>query len=335
LDRQVVVITGGTSGIGLATVRMLAERGARLVIAARNEEALDAVVGEIRRDGGEAVRVVADVGREDEVNRIRDEAVRHFGGFDTWINDVGVSIYGRLDEVSVEDMRRLFDTNFWSQVYGSRAALSHFRERGAPAKLIPAKLINVGSVLGDRAIPIQGIYSASKHAIAGFTEALRMEIDMEGLPVSVTLVKPSAIDTPYKEHAKNYLDVAPKNPPPVYDARVVAETIVWACEHDRRDIVVGGGGRLIAAAAGLAPRLADRVMARTMPWFQRSGDPAAPRGRNDLYRPMADLEERSDYPYVLKSSLYTQAKMHPLVSMGIALGAVGVVMGVLRARARY
>jgi short-subunit dehydrogenase len=329
LREQVIVITGATSGIGLATARMASDRGARLVIAARNEEALQAVVAEIQDKGGEAVAVIADVGREADVNRIKDEAIRRFGGFDSWINNAAVSIYGRLDEVTVEDMHRLFDTNFWGQVYGSRAALSHFRDRGRPAKLI-----NMGSVLGERAIPIQGIYSASKHAVAGFTEGLRMEIDAAGLPVSVTLIKPSAIDTPYKDHAKNYLDVAPKNPPPVYDVRVVARAILYACEHDRRDITVGGAGRLINLASGLAPRMSDRVMARAMPYLQRSHDPAGPREHNNLYTPLDDLEERSNYPFALKSSLYTQASLHPLAAVGMAAVAVALAAGVIRARQR-
>ncbi|WP_119462228.1 SDR family oxidoreductase [Rhodospirillaceae bacterium SYSU D60014] len=327
LREQVIVITGATSGIGLATARMASDCGARLVIAARNEEALQAVVAEIQNKGGEAVSVIADVGREADVNRIKDEAIRRFGGFDTWINNAAVSIYGRLDEVSIEDMQRLFDTNFWGQVYGSRAALSHFRDRGTPAKLI-----NMGSVLGERAIPIQGIYSASKHAVAGFTESFRMEIDAAGLPVSVTLIKPSAIDTPYKDHAKNYLDEAPKNPPPVYDVRVVARAILYACEHDRRDITVGGAGRLINLASSMAPRMSDRVMTRIMPYLQQSRDPAGPRDHNNLYAPQDDLEERSNYPFALKSSLYTQASLHPLAAVGMAAVAVALAAGVIRAR---
>lgn len=320
IEQQVVVLTGATSGIGLATARMLAERGAKLVLAARNEQALKQLADEIEEMGSEAIGIVADVGREDDVNRIRHEAVRRFGRVDTWINDAAVSIYGRLDEISIDDMRRLFDTNFWGVVYGSRAALAHFKERKEPAKLI-----NIGSVLGDRSIPIQGIYSASKHAVAGFTEAFRVEIDMAQLPVSVTLIKPSAIDTPYKDHAKNYLDVAPKNPPPVYTARVVAQSVLHACEHDVRDILVGGAGRLINFLSGLAPRSADRAMARLMPKLQRSTEPAGPRERNNLYGPQEDMREHSNYPYALQSSLYTQATLHPVVTTAVVLGIAIVV----------
>ncbi|MDQ3805316.1 MAG: SDR family oxidoreductase, partial [Acidobacteriota bacterium] len=209
LSEQVVVITGASSGIGLVTARMAARRGARLVVAARAEEALKQLVEEIRAAGGEAEYVVADVGREDDVWNIAKAAHDRFGGFDTWVNNAGVSIYGRILDHSTEDMRRLFDTNFWGTVYGSQIAAIHLRRHGGA-------LINVGSTVSDRAIPVQGVYSASKHAVKGFTDALRMELEAEGAPVSVTLVKPGSIDTPFPENAKNLMEKEPTLPPPVY-----------------------------------------------------------------------------------------------------------------------
>jgi short-subunit dehydrogenase len=327
LHEQVIVLTGATSGIGLATARMAAERGATLVLVARNADALRKLTAELGANGATASWVAADVGDERQVQYVAEDAIRRFGGFDAWINDAGVSIYGTLSEVETRDMRRLFDTNFWGLVYGSLAAVRHFRERGG------GKLVNLGSVLSDRAIPMQGIYSASKHAVAGFTEALRSELDGERLPVSITLIKPSAIDTPYKEHAKNYLQHAPTNPPPVYAPRVVARAILHALEHDVRDLVVGGGGRAITAAAEAAPRTADRVMGRTMPFFQETDDPAGPRDANALYEAGDDaLRERSEYPFVLKRSAYTRAKMYPKTTLGLLLGAGVVAAGVLASR---
>lgn len=257
------------------------------------------------------------------MKRCAQAAEEQLGGFDTWINNAGVSIYGRIEDIESDDMRRLFDTNFWGIVYGSRAALEHFRKRGA------GKLINMGSVLGERAIPIQGIYSASKHAVAGFTESLRMEIDMQHLPVSITLIKPSAIDTPYKDHAKNYLDEAPRNPPPVYAPETVARAVTYACDHDIRDIVVGGGGQLISTLSNLAPRLTDRVMSRLMPYLQRSNEPSRPRHINNLHGPGDDLSERSNYPMTIKRSAYTRLQMQPFLST-IGLLAVGAGFLVLR-----
>jgi NADP-dependent 3-hydroxy acid dehydrogenase YdfG len=156
LQNQVIVITGASSGIGLVTARMAAQRGAKLVLAARNEEALSQLAEEIRSKGGHATYVVADVGKEEDVNHIADVAIAQFGDFDTWVNNAGVSIFGFCREVTIPDMKRMFDTNFWGVVYGSRAAVKHFGERKSTGALI-----NVGSFLGDRAAPVQSTYSAS------------------------------------------------------------------------------------------------------------------------------------------------------------------------------
>ena len=231
LEDQVVVITGASSGIGLVTARKAAERGAKLVVAARAEGALRRLVEEINSKGGEAVYVVADVGREEDVRRIAETAAGRFGGFDTWVNNAGVSIYGRLLDTPVEDMRRMFDTNFWGTVYGSLVAAESLRLRGGA-------LINVGSTLSDRAIPIQGAYSASKHAVKAFTDALRMELEAEGAPVSVTLVKPGTIDTPYRKHAKNLLEKEPALPPPAYAPEAAADAILHCAETPVRDVML-------------------------------------------------------------------------------------------------
>lgn len=201
LHDQVMVITGASSGIGLVTARRAAERGAKLVLAARNEQALQTLAAELQRGGTDAVYVVADVGKEADVERIAQRAWERFGGFDTWVNNAAVGIFGPIVEGQIEDYRRLFETNFWGVVYGSLTAVRHLRGRGGA-------LINVGSAVGDRALPNQGLYSASKHAVKGFTDALRAELEAQGVPISVTLIKPGSIDTPFPQHAKNYMDLS-------------------------------------------------------------------------------------------------------------------------------
>lgn len=319
LGEQVLVITGATSGIGLTTAKMAADRGARLVLAARNEEALQDVVEGIESGGGEATYVVADVGNEEDVRRIADAAMDRFGGFDTWINNAAVSIYGRLDEISLADHRRVFETNYWGVVHGSLTALEHLRDRGGA-------LINVGSVLSDRAIPEQGPYCATKHALKGFTDALRMEIEEDDLPISVTLIKPSAIDTPYKRNAKNFFDRKPKNPAPVYGPETVARTILHCAVRPRRRVIVGAGGGMVSLLGTVFPRLTDLVMERTMSKLQKTDEPAGRREDNNLYSPYADGEERGDYPhYVSGSSLFTKAVLHPVVTVaGLAVVGAGI-----------
>ena len=165
LNEQVMVITGASSGIGLVTAKQAAARGARVVLAARNEQELERAVSEIRRLRGRAIHVVADVADPQQVGAIADAALREFGQIATWVNNAAVSMYGRIIELPIEDMRRQMDVNYWGQVYGSRVAVKHLRNRGGA-------VINVGSALSDRAIPLQGNYCAAKQALKAFTDAL-------------------------------------------------------------------------------------------------------------------------------------------------------------------
>jgi NAD(P)-dependent dehydrogenase (short-subunit alcohol dehydrogenase family) len=264
LRDQVMVITGASSGIGLATARLAASRGARVVLAARSESDVESVTDGIRRDGGQALAVAADVADAAAVDRLGARAVEAFGRIDTWVNNAGVSVYGNATEVPLEDERRVFDTNYWGMVHGCRTAVTRMRFRGGT-------IINVGSVVSDRAVPLQAAYCASKHAVKGYTDSLRMELEHDRIPIAVTLVKPAGIDTPYFEHAKSYMDEEPAPTPPVYAADVVARVICRCAERPVRDITVGGGGRVLAAMGTLAPRMSDLFMERTMFEAQKAG----------------------------------------------------------------
>ena len=314
LSDQVIVITGASSGIGLVTARLAAQRGARVVLNARNEEAVRHVADEINAQGGQAIYIVGDVAKLEDAQRIADEAIQHFGGFDTWVNNAGVSIYGPVLDQPLEDHRRLFETNYWGTVNGSMVACEHLRKQGGA-------LINIGSVLSDVAIPIQGTYCATKHAVKGYTDALRLELEQEGAPISVTLIKPSAIDTPYTRHAKNLMPVEPQNPPPVYAPDLVAEEILHCAEHPERDLYVGGGGKMLAEAGHLVPRLTDKMMEAMMFDVQRSDQQKPPARADSLYAPSKDGEERGGYPgHVAESSVYTNAAKHPLITVSIVAG---------------
>jgi short-subunit dehydrogenase len=321
VGEQVIVLTGATSGIGLVTARMAGKRGAKLVLISRNEEALSKLTWELISEGANAGYVVADVADDEQLRNAADEAIKEYGRIDTWINDAGVSIYGKLMDVPHEDSRRLFETNFWGVVNGSVIAVKHLRANGGA-------LINIGSTVSDRAIPVQGMYSASKHAVKGFTDALRMELEAENAPISVTLVKPSAIDTPYTDHAKNFLGVKLDKPAPVYSPETVAETILHCAENVVRDVFVGGGGKAAAALANYAPRLTDLLMENTMFQMQSTDQPQAGNPLEGLYSSKdARLEERGGYEgHIAESSIYTKASLHPLAFVAaLALGIGSVI----------
>jgi short-subunit dehydrogenase len=321
LSDQVIVITGASSGIGLKTARDAARQGARLVLSARSGGDLRQLASEIRARGGDAIAVEADVGVESDVERIGQEAIGAFGRIDTWVNNAGVSVYGRCLEVPIDDMRRVFDTNVWGVIHGCRVACRHMRHHGGA-------LINVGSEVSDRAIPLQGIYSASKHAVKGWTDALRVELEDEDVPISVTLIKPGPIDTPYTRHARNYLTEAPTHVPPVYLPDSVAEAVLHAATHPVRELFVGGGAKLVATMQKISPRLTDKALGRTVIAGTHSGHSSYT--HDALYTPGGGLQERGDYEGVVRKSAYTQAVLHPVMASAAAVGAGLAVVSLLR-----
>jgi NAD(P)-dependent dehydrogenase (short-subunit alcohol dehydrogenase family) len=320
VEEQVIVLTGASSGIGLATARAAAARGATLVLVSRNEEALKSIAEECRGLGGRALAVAADVGRREDLERVAQAAIDAFGGFDTWINNAAVAIYGTIEQVPVEDQRRLFEVNYWGVVNGCLIAARHLKGKGG-------KIINTGSVLSDRSVILQGPYCASKHAVRGFTDAFRMELEEAGAPISVTLIKPAAIDTPYMEHARNYLDSeGTRNPPPAYDPAVVAKAMLFACENERRDLVVGFGGWAIGVMGALFPRLTDYAMEAAGTVTQTTENPGRPERRDNLYAPREDGAERSSLPGgSRKSSLLLEAQMHPVAAI-TAIASLGLAV---------
>jgi NAD(P)-dependent dehydrogenase (short-subunit alcohol dehydrogenase family) len=328
IDEQVLVVTGASSGIGLVTAKMAARHGARVVLSARNEHDLSRAVEEIRAQGGRAAYQVADVADAAQVQAIADTAIREFGHVDTWVNNAAVAVYGRVMEVSLDDMRRQFDVNYWGQVHGSRVAVPLLQQHGGA-------LINVASALADRAIPLQGNYCAAKHALKAFTDALRLELEEEAAPISVTLVKPGSIDTPLFDKAKSYLGVEPQPVPPVYAPEVVAEAILHCAQHPTRDIITGGMGKMLSVANDF-PGLADRYMEKSTFDSQKTDKPVGDRPSN-LHEPVADDggERGRNWSGRTKgSSLYTTAALHPATSVAAVAVGLGLVAAAGLARQR-
>jgi len=316
---QVIVITGASSGIGLTTAEMAAARGAAVVLAARSEDALRDAVARIHEHGGRAVAVVADVSDESDVERIASVAIREFSRIDTWVNNAGVGFYGRILDQPIEDKRRLFDVDFWGVVHGCKAAIARMRRDGGV-------IVNVGSQVSDRAVPLLGMYSAAKHAVRGYTEALRMELEHDRVPIWVTLVKPGAIDTPFSTHAANTMLREPQNVRPSYPPEEVARAILRCAERPIREVTVGGVPRLQTAFATVAPRLMDLVMERRV-WNMMQSDRLA-RSGDSLTRPSGEMygRRRGAQPG-FRSSIYTRAVLSdvgraaPLIVLGAVVAA--------------
>ena len=275
LEEQVIVITGASSGIGLATALLGAKRGAKIVMGARSKDATAEIAAQIGAAGGEAVAVACDVTDRSQVEQLASTALERFGRIDTWVNNAGVSIYGRLEEVTEEDSRRLFETNFWGVYYGCLAALPYLRQYGGA-------LINVGSEVSETVVPLQGMYSTTKHAVKGLTDALRVEVEqVDEAPVAITLIQPTATDTPFPQHAKNYMAEEPKLPSPLDDPEDVAEAILKAATKPTRSKKVGGMSKVNTMTAKVAPRMGDKMAAKYVERQQYDEEPRHPEGTLD------------------------------------------------------
>jgi short-subunit dehydrogenase len=277
LKEQVMVITGASSGIGLCTAESAAKQGAKVVLAARSADALKEAAEKLNLLGCDCMSFVCDVSDRAQVQRLADAAIERFKRIDTWVNDAGLAIYGRLDEVSDEDSRRLFDINFWGVVHGSLVALPYLKKQGGA-------LINLGSEVSDAVAPLLGMYSASKHAVKGFTDGLRIEIErIDKAPVSITLIQPTAVDTPFDEHGRNYMDREPNLPSPMVDPQKVADAILYAAERPTPNIKVGMMSKVNTFAAKNMPGLAERMAARQIESLHKDQPPQNPQGT--LYDP--------------------------------------------------
>jgi short-subunit dehydrogenase len=282
LSKQVIVITGASSGIGLATAEAAAQEGAKLVLAARSEHAIQDIAARLNTNGTQAIGVACDVADRSQMEKLAQTAISTFGRIDTWVNNAGVSIYGMLEEVEEKDSRKLFETNFWGVYNGSLVALPHLKQQGGA-------LINVGSEVSDAVLPLQGIYSASKHAVKGFTDALRVEVqEIEEAPVSITLIQPTAVNTPYPQHARNYMANEPKLPTPQIDPEDVAKAILDAAVSPTRDKKVGTMSVVNTTIAKLAPGLGEKISAKQAGRQQYKEEPRHPEGA--LFQPSEATE---------------------------------------------
>src|ERR671933_1038885 len=266
LSEQVVVVTGASSGLGRAIARLAGERGAKVVVTARNGAALDNCVAEIEAAGSEALAVPGDVTVEDDVARVVEEAVDRFGRIDTYVANAIVTVYAEAHRLEPDELRRVMDVNFFGTVYGYWAALPHLRSSSGT-------FLHVNSALAYRGIPLQAAYCASKGALRNFFESARVELQKEGADVAVSLVLPGAINTPQFDRDRQKIGKQPQPVPPIYQPEPFAEAVLHCCEHPIRELPVGWGAQKLLWGQKLSPRAGDLMLLR-MGWkSQHTGEP--------------------------------------------------------------
>jgi len=280
ISQQVVVVVGASSGIGRETALKFAQRGAKVVVSARSQPGIDSLVDEIKSFTGEAIGILADVSDFNQVKAIADKAVEQYGRIDSWVHNAAVELYASFEQTTPEEFKRLIDVNLMGQVYGAMVALPHLKREGRGA------LIHVSSVEARRSLPLQSAYAAAKHGIDGFLESLRVELQHEKLPISVTNVMPASINTPLFSKARTKLGVKPQGVPPIYQPSLVSDAILDVAEHPKREVVVGGAGKMILLAQRISPSLVDAYMVRTAFKGQRTNEPKAPDAPDNLFEPL-------------------------------------------------
>ncbi|MGE5181552.1 MAG: SDR family oxidoreductase [Acidobacteriota bacterium] len=274
LENKVIVVTGASSGVGRAIARAVGERGARVGLIARNHEALEHAAREIRERGGDAHVLSLDVSDHDQVSAAAREIVARWGTIDVWINDAMVSVFSPVSEMRPEEYARVTAVNYLGTVYGTMAALEHMRTRDR------GHVIQVGSALAYRSIPLQSAYCASKAAIRGFTDSLRSELIHERSHIRLSMLQLPAVNTPQFDQVRSRLPHRAQPVPPIYQPEVIADAVVHVIERPVRERWLGWSAVKAIVGQMVAPGLLDRFLARKGYSGQQTDEPRRDRPDN-------------------------------------------------------
>jgi NAD(P)-dependent dehydrogenase (short-subunit alcohol dehydrogenase family) len=319
VEEQVVVVFGASSGIGRETALRFARRGAKVVVAARTESALSSLVTEIQQFGGEAIYCVSDAADFEQVKGVADLAIQHFGRIDTWAHVAGTAVIGPFEQTTPEEFKRVIEVNLLGQVYGAMVALPHLKHEGRGA------LVHVTSVEARRSLPLQSSYSASKHGVEGFLDALRVELAHEKVPVSITNIMPGVINTPFYTKVRSRLGVQPTAVPPFYHPRIVADAILYAAEHPVRDMIVGDVGRVLEFLQRLSPAAMDALLLAIGFKGQRTDVPRPVDTPDNLFSTVPDERVSGDQGSLVVPSFFEWLDRVPAASTLLTAAALGAV----------
>jgi short-subunit dehydrogenase len=326
-DRQAVVVTGASGGVGRATAHAFAKRGARVALLARGEEGLDEARREVEALGGEALVIPTDVADADQVESAARGAEERFGGIDTWVNDAMATVFATFTSTSAEEFKRATEVTYLGAVYGTMAALKRMVPRDT------GTVVQVGSALSYRAIPLQAAYCGAKFGIRGFTDSVRTELMHEGSGVWITMVQLPALNTPQFSWCRTKLPQHPQPVPPIFQPEVAAEAVYFAAHQRRREIYCGWP--VVKAIVGnkLAPRLADWYLSRNgFDSQQVRGEPVSPDRPDNLFDPVPDkaaTHGRFDEQARGRSAQFWASAHRPILAAAL-LGVAGAAAGLLR-----
>jgi NAD(P)-dependent dehydrogenase (short-subunit alcohol dehydrogenase family) len=326
---EVVVITGASAGVGRAVAREFGKQRAKVGLLARGRDGLEAARAEIEALGGEAIVLPADVADAEQVEAAAERVERELGPIDVWINNAMVSVFSPVKEMTADEFKRVTDVTYLGAVYGTLAALRRMLERDR------GTIVQVGSALAYRGIPLQSAYCGAKHAIQGFTESLRCELLHDGSNIKLTMVQLPALNTPQFGWVKTRLPGKPQPVPPIYQPEVAARAIVWAAHNYRRELNVGITTSVVLLGNKIAPGIGDHYLARTGYESQQQDEPVEPDRRNNLWQPVpgdhgahGEFDDRAS-----EKSLHAWATTHPN-RIALAAGLVGVVCGAVLGKIR-
>jgi NAD(P)-dependent dehydrogenase (short-subunit alcohol dehydrogenase family) len=328
---QTVVITGASAGIGRATAKLYGERGANVGLIARGQAGLDGAARNVEDAGGKALAIPADVSDYAQVEDAARQVEAFFGPIDVWVNVAFTSVFSPFAEITAEEFRRVTEVSYLGFVHGTMVALARMRPRGR------GTIVQVGSALGSRSIPLQSAYCGAKHAINGFTSSLRCELLHEGSGVQVTVAQMPAVNTPQFSWVRSKLPRHPQPVPPIYQPEVAARGVLYAADHPgRRQYWVGASTAATILANRVVPALLDRYLARTGYDSQQTGEPEGHGRPGNLFQPIDGPDGRDQGAHGVfdqrshPRSLQLWLTEHPMVLSGLAAGtalAAGLTAG--------